>query len=93
MCIIPFYILNEYCIWQDPTLETVLTLKDTERARVVQVRNCAAPYARYYHRESFKERILNNCRDLKPIMYRITNLADLEGEDYYSNFALVLEKP
>lgn len=92
VCIVPLYILKQYSIRVDPTWEADISVRDTEGAKVVYVRGCDIDYGRFYDVKSFEVRIVNNLRSLKPIIYRISNLKDLQPDYCYSNFALVLEK-
>lgn len=92
VCIVPLYMLKEYSIQVDPTWEADISVRDPEEAQVVYVRGYNVDYGRFYDAKSFEERIVQNLGSLKAIVYRISNLEDLEPDHCYSNFALVLEK-
>lgn len=92
VCIIPFYILPTYCIRQDPTLETDLSIVDLEGADRVYVRDYNVAYGRFYSPGSFVNRIVKNAEDLTVEVVRISGLEKLNETNIYSHFALVLEK-
>ncbi len=89
--IAPFYLIDKYCIFQDPTLECSLSIKDKEGAQIRYVRNLKVSYARFYSLDSFKERILSNCNNLQPTLYKI-NLDGLNKDGCYCHYILLLEK-
>lgn len=93
VCIVPLYVLKNYCVRQDPTLEQSLAVSDFEGAERVFVRDYLVDYGRFYSPASFKERILDNCDGLAAKLFRISNLAEFGEENLYSHFALLLEKP
>ncbi len=94
VCIVPLYLLNEYSIRQDPTLEADLSISDREGAKRVFVRDYLVDYGRFYDVEALRQRILAACKGtLNPIVYRVGNLAELNQPNVYSHFVLLLEKP
>lgn len=92
VCIVPLYVLPNYCILVDPTLEMDISIRDTEGAKVVYVRGYHVDYGRFYNPEAFKQRILSAAEGLRTTVYRVRGLEKLQGENVYSHFALVLEK-
>jgi SAM-dependent methyltransferase len=93
VCIVPLYILNDYCIRRDPTLEEDLSIDDPEGAELVWVRDYNVPYGRFYNPEHFKQRILDHLGCLRAHIYHPTNLSSITEGECYSQFVLVLEKP
>jgi hypothetical protein len=92
VCIVPLYILPEYSVRVDPTLETDISVRDTEGATRVYVRGYRVDYGRHYSPESFRERILAHASGLSLTVFRIRGLEKLAPEDVYSHFALVIER-
>jgi len=93
VCIIPLYILPEYCVRVDPTLEADISISDTEGADKVYVRGYRVDYGRFYNPESFRKRILEQTTGLNFTVYRIRGLERFAPHNVYSNFALIIEKP
>lgn len=93
VCIVPLYILPDYCIRIDPTLESDISVSDTEGARKAYVRDYRAQYGRFYDVAHFQSRILENLGSLTATVYRIRDLDLLNEPELYSELALVIEKP
>lgn len=92
VCIIPLYLLPQYSIRIDPTLEHDISVTDPEGAAKVYVRNYQVDYGRFYDPESFEQRIVNNADGLAITVYRIRGLEDLGEGNVYSQFAMIAEK-
>ena len=93
VCVIPLYLLPQYCVRVDPTIEGDISVSDTEGAKKVYVRGYKVDYGRFYSPESFRRRILEQATGLTFTAYRILGLEQFAPDYVYSNFALVIEKP
>lgn len=93
VCIVPWYVLPEYCIRLDPMLEQSMHIRDTEGAKVVYVRDYRVDYGRFYSPATVASRLLAFGPTLRFSAYRVRGLEQLKPELAYSELALCIEKP
>jgi SAM-dependent methyltransferase len=91
VCIIPFYLHNEFSIATDPFVNGERVIFNPG-AKVVYLRNYGQRHGRFYDIKNLKKRILDNLGTFSPRFYRIQNLGSIDKK-LWCHFALVLQKP
>jgi SAM-dependent methyltransferase len=91
VCIVPFYLGEEYAVKTDPVVAASEDLSFEPDAILHHARGWGNRHGRFYDPEHAMARVIGQRTGLSATVYRITNFADVHLS-CYARFALLLEK-
>lgn len=92
LCIVPFYLAEEYCIQTDPTVASYETVPFESDAIVHRATGWGNRFGRFYDVDHMRTRVIGSSSGLTATIFRIVNYGAVD-ETCYARFALLLSKP
>ena len=90
LCILPLYLSQEYFNLTDPTVDRTGLVFDSG-AEIREWVGWENRFARHYDVEKLKERVLDHCGALKPIIYFLENEKEVD-DSCYLKYILIFKK-
>ena len=92
VCIVPFYLSEEYAIQTDPVVALSSGVVFEDDATVYCAQGWNNRYGRFYDAEHLRARVGEHLHGLTLEIYALTNVSQVD-ETCYARFAMVIKKP